>query len=178
MTATAEENTRLVKLRRGFCLSLDQILQKLNQRNLASAFPKLAKAKPEQLEAVREQTVEFFKTAIEEEFEYIIETRSLPDKLAELDRFIANSPHNDIETRKLTEHVMVNPTTAVVSRLLELKQGEAARLRCLLQKKQNGCSAMSQEVQQKISTSNSIQSDIAKSTDSVTLGENPPLIQA
>jgi thioredoxin-like negative regulator of GroEL len=69
MIATAENNdtrsrrARADKLQIAFNLALQATLSKLNQRNLETCFPKLARDIPEQLEAVREQTVEFIESA-------------------------------------------------------------------------------------------------------------------
>ncbi|KAJ1551513.1 hypothetical protein HK405_014366, partial [Cladochytrium tenue] len=93
--ADTARNARARKLRVAFELALRAAVSKLSQKNLEASFPRLAKSIPEQLEAVREQTVEFIQAAAQEEFDIIMEKRNVVARLAELDHVIENGRRAD-----------------------------------------------------------------------------------
>ncbi|KAI9314017.1 hypothetical protein DFJ73DRAFT_884028 [Zopfochytrium polystomum] len=124
-----DRKTRFGKLQIAFQLALQATLSKLSQKNLEACFPRLAKEAPEELEAVREETVDFLRKTAQEEFDIITEKRDVIRKMKEFDKIVEKGrQQTHVNEHGLPCHLWLSPEEAVYTRLISMKRAKLAEL--------------------------------------------------
>ncbi|KAJ3413515.1 hypothetical protein HDV05_007898 [Chytridiales sp. JEL 0842] len=125
----ANDSVRLRKLRAAYGLALRSTLDKFSLQNVKSSFPTLATTIPDQLEAAQQQTVEFIKSAMEEEFEIIMEQRQVGENLIALDKLIEEASAS-CQTQPTSKqlHKWPAPDVTTLTQVLKIKSKEVEQL--------------------------------------------------
>ena len=82
---TTHQGKQLTKLRLALSKALDASMNSCSKQKLAAAFPSLTRDEPRCLDMTRDQIVDFLTLNCKEEFESILETRGIPEKLLAMD---------------------------------------------------------------------------------------------
>ena len=85
MEPTGTQGKQLLKLRLALSKALDASMNTCSKQKLAAAFPSLTRDEPQCLDGTRDQIVDFLTLNCKEEFESILKTRGIPEKLLAMD---------------------------------------------------------------------------------------------
>ncbi|KAI8826885.1 uncharacterized protein EV422DRAFT_16420 [Fimicolochytrium jonesii] len=144
-----DEGPRMRTLRQLFDVALANCLNASSYDRFAQAFPKLARDDPDALRIAREQTVDFIRNAMQEEFNDINTERNVGEHLNTLDRVIAaalasQKQHQLQQTSSAAAAAaavsgtgIVNPVQAVRAHAVQAKRAEVERLKARLQSVEN-----------------------------------------
>ncbi|KAL1919351.1 uncharacterized protein VTP21DRAFT_2044 [Calcarisporiella thermophila] len=124
---TAKPSGRALKLQQAFEKTLGKTLKSFSHERLTRIFPRIAKDSPEELQNAHQQTIEFLRKNIQDEFESILVSKNLIQKLTELDEMAEASKGKN--TISLPQKTSISPQGAIRARTVPVKEKELQRLK-------------------------------------------------
>ncbi|GJJ68479.1 kinetochore protein NNF1 [Entomortierella parvispora] len=133
--APEPEGKRMTKLRGLLDKALYETLRTCNFDAIQECFPSLAAANPEELRVAHEKVCTFLDVEVHNEFEQIINERSIIFKLNALDRLIEDAEQKG-RTAGSSTILNLSPDVAVRARTVPTKEAEIERLKAELERVQ------------------------------------------